>query len=107
MGKTFRDEELTVVVLGEFNSKMLTVGGGTHADIDGNVENGTAHAAHQLGLGVGRTLEMETAHDTTHRLALVVLDEVDMSDFLVEVALGEGLEEIATLVVEDTRLYDE
>ena len=80
MGKAFGDEELAVVVLGEFHGYMLSEGGRADADIDGYVENGTAHTTYELGLREGRTLEMQATNDTANALTLVVLDESNRRD---------------------------
>ena len=87
MGKTLGDEELAVVVLGEFHGNMLSVGGTALADVDGNVEYGTANAAHKFALGERRTLEVESSHDTIGGHALVVLYEGNRCDLRVKVAL--------------------
>ena len=63
VGEAFWNEELAVVVLGQFDCYVLAVCRAALAYVDGNVENGSLNAAHQLGLGERRTLEMQAAHD--------------------------------------------
>ena len=87
VGKTLGDEELAVVVLGEFHGNMLSVGGTALADVDGNVEYSTADAAHEFALSERRTLEVKSSHDTIGGHALVVLYEGNRCDLRVEVAL--------------------
>ena len=58
MGKTSRDEELTMVVLCEFYCYMLTIGRTTFTDIHSNIEHATFNTAYQLTLSEGRCLEM-------------------------------------------------
>ena len=87
MGKALRDKELAMVVLGEFDSDMLSERGTALADIDCHIEHGTPDAAHQLALGEGRTLEMQSAHDAIAGHAFVVLYEGDGAYLLVELPL--------------------
>ena len=87
MSKALGNEELKVVVFGEFYGNMLSVGGTALADVDGNVEYGPADAAHEFALGERRTLEMESSHDTIGGHALVVLYEGNRCNLCVEVAL--------------------
>ena len=63
VGEAFGNEELAMVVLGQFDRYVLAVGRAALAYVDGNVENGSLDAAHQLGLGERRALEMQAAHD--------------------------------------------
>ena len=103
MGKTLGDEELAVVVLGEFYGNMLSVGGTALADVDGNVEYSTADAAHEFALSERRTLEVKSSHDTIGGHALVILYEGNRCNLRVEVALRERLEEIAPGIGKDAR----
>ena len=86
---------------------MLTVGGTALADVDGHIEHGSLHAAHQFGLCEGRPLEVQSAHHAIRRLALVVLHKDDAPHLFVELSLRETLEEIASWVDEDARFDDE
>ena len=108
VGEPARHEELSVVILREFDGDMPTICRGTLADVDGHVENTAADAAHELGLCVWRTLEVQAAHDAAARHRLVVLHEVDLpSDRLVEGLLVVALEEIASRILEDAGFYYE
>jgi len=107
VSKALGDEELTVVALVELHGNVTAVGGRAGAQVDGHIEHGTTNATHELGLRERRALEMETADDAARAHALVVLHEVDVSDLCLEVALGEGLEEIAAGIGENTGLNDE
>ena len=49
---------------------------------------------------------MKTTHDTIGGHALIVLNELDGTHLLIELTLREGLEEITSSILEDTRLYD-
>ena len=62
VGEALRDEELAVVVLRQLHGHVLAVGRASLADVHRHVEHRAAHAAHQLALGVGRTLEVQAAH---------------------------------------------
>ena len=84
---------------------MLTVGWGTFADVDGDVEDGALDAADEFGLGEWWGLEVEAAHHAVGGHALVVLYELDAmtkdwGDCFVEVTFGEALEEVAAGVAE-------
>ena len=87
VGEALGDEELAVVVLGEFHGNMLSVGGTALADVDRNIEYGTTYAAHEFALGERRTLEVESSHDTIGGHALVILYEGNRCDLRVKVAL--------------------
>lgn len=106
MSKTAGDEDLTMVVARELDGDMLTKGGGTTADVDNDIKNSTLNTTHELALRVGHTLIVEATDDTIGGHALVVLNELYGAYQLVELALREGLEEIATRVLKDARLYD-
>ena len=108
VGEPARHEELSVVVLREFDGDVPAICRGTLAEVDCHVEDASADAAHKLGLGVGGPLEMESAHHTAARHRLVVLHEVNLaSDCLVEGLLVVALEEIAARIIEDAGLYYE
>ena len=87
MSKALGNEELKVVVFGEFYGNMLSVGGTALADVDGNIEYGATYTTHEFALGERRTLEMESSHDTIGGHALVVLYEGNRCNLCVEVAL--------------------
>lgn len=63
VGEAFRDEKLAVVVLGQLDGDMLSVGGTAATDVDSDIEDGTADTADELGLGEGGTLEVEAPHN--------------------------------------------
>ena len=108
VGEPARHEELAVFILREFDGDMPAICRGTLADVDGHVEDTAADAAHELGLGVGGALEMESAHHSVCGHRLVVLHEVYLvSDCLVEGLLVVALEEIAARILEDAGLYYE
>ena len=108
VGEPTRHEELSVVVLREFDGDVPAICRGTLADVDGHVENASADAAHELGLGIWGSLEMESAHHAAARHRLVVLHKVNLaSDCLVEGLLVVALEEIAARILEDAGLYYE
>ena len=112
MGKTTRDKELAMIILGQFHSHMFAIGRRTLANIHSHIQHGTLHAAHQLALGERRALEMKSAHHAIGRHTLVVLAEMNRmtqyrSHLLVKFTLRKTLEEIATGILEDARLNDE
>lgn len=104
MGEATGDEELALVVFGEFHGDVLAICGGAFADIDGDVEHVAAHAADKFGLGEGWALEVEAAHHAAHGAGFIVLNEFHGGYLSVEVALVVGFKEIAAGVGEDARL---
>ena len=106
MSKTAGDEDLTMVVARELDGDMLTKGGGTTADVDNDIKNSTLNTTHELALRVGHALIVEATNDAVGGHALVVLNELYGAYQFVELALRKGLEEIATRVLKDARLYD-
>ena len=108
VGEPARHEELSVVLFGKLDGDVPAICRGALADVDGHVEDASADAAHELGLCVWRTLEVQAAHDAAARHRLVVLDEVDFVAYgLVEGLLVVALEEIAARILEDAGLYYE
>lgn len=81
MCKPFRDEELPVVVLGQFNGNVLPVRGRAFAYIYGNVQYFSFHTSHQFCLCVWRTLKVQPPHYAIRRHAFVVLYKFHVSDF--------------------------
>ena len=100
------DEKLAVVVLAQFDGHVLPVGGASPADVHRNVQHPAANAAHQLALGERRCLKMQAAHHPVAGLGLVVLHEVDLPHLLIELPLGEALEEVSARVLEHLRFDD-
>ena len=62
VSEAFRDEELPVVILGQFHCHMLAVGRRAFAYVNGYIKHFPLYALHQFGLCERRTLEMQTAH---------------------------------------------
>ena len=100
------DEELPMVVFRQFNCHVLPVGEASPADVHGHVQHPAAHAAHQFALSDWRRLEMKAAHHPVDGLRLVVLHEVDLPYLLLELPLGEALEEVSARVLEHLRFDD-
>lgn len=108
VGEAFGHEELPVVVFGEFDCHVLTVGGAAFADIDRHIEDSAFDASDEFALGVGRPLEVEPAHHSVGGHRFVVLHESDVQPGLLLEFLGvEALEEVSAAVPEDHRLDDE
>lgn len=106
VGESPRDEELTVVVLGEFHCHVPSEGRRASPDVNRHVQHGALYHAYQFCLREGRLLEMQAAYHSVARLALVVLDEVHVRNFLIKFTFGERLEEVPPVVPEDARLDD-
>ena len=107
VGKALRNEELPVVVLGQFYRHVLAVCRRTFAYVNGYIKHFPLYAPHQFCLCERRTLEMQTAHHAVGRHALVVLNELHMTDFLIELSLREALEKITSCVLEYAWLDDD
>ena len=106
VGEAPRDEELAVVVPGEFDRHVPPEGRRAFADVHSHVQHGAPDDSHELRLSVWRLLEMQPPDDSVARPALVVLDKVNVRDFFSEFTFGERLEEIPPVVPEDARLDD-
>ena len=106
VGETPRDEELPVVVARQLHGHVLAEGRRTSPDVNRHVQYGTPDDSHELRLREGRLLEMQPPDDSVARPALVVLDEVHVGDFFLELSFGERLEEVPPVVPEDARLED-
>ncbi len=105
VGKASRNEELAMVVFGQFYCYVLAVGRRAFADVDGYVEDCAFDATDELGLGIWWTLEVEAAHDAVGGAGFVVLDEVYFGYLLVEDLLVVAFEEVAAGVFEDFGFY--
>lgn len=57
-------------------------------------------ATNKLTLGEGRSLEMQSSHHAIARHAFVVLNKIDLANFLLKFSLAERLEEIASGILE-------
>ena len=77
MREADRDEELAVGVVVELVALPLAVGRRVAAQVDGDVPDPAARAAHQLRLA-GLGLEVEAAEGPLARAGVVVLDELDV-----------------------------
>ncbi len=94
------NEKLGPVRRADALGNMLTIGRRALAQIDGDIENGAAHDAHELVLRDRRNLEMQAAHDAAHgRERVVVLHELAVdARFLGEHAAAERLQEEAARI---------
>ena len=84
------NEELAVIVLGQFDGYVLAVCWGAFTDVDGYIEDSSFDAADKLGLSEGRVLEVKATHDAVGGAGFVVLDEVYFGYFFVEFLLVVG-----------------
>ena len=107
VGEATGHEKLAMVLLREQTGHMLSERGRSLADIHRHVEHLTAHATHELGLCVGRTLEMKATHHTACGARLVILHKVDFSHQAVKLLLVITLEKIAACILEHSRLKDQ
>ena len=82
VGEALRDEELAVVVFGEFYGDVLTVGRGAFTDVNGYVQDGAFDAANDFALWKRRALEMQTTHHAVSGFAFIILDEDDTEPYL-------------------------
>ena len=60
--KALRDKELTMILLAQFYSDMLSIGWTALTDINSNIEHSTFNATHQLALSIWWTLKMQATH---------------------------------------------
>ncbi len=108
MGEAFGDIEGALVVPGELDGHVLQVGRAFGPQIDDDVEDGAAHAAHELRLRGRRILEMHAADGA---LAAIVGDVALSDDRLEamrsELFLAEGASEVAATVLFSIEIDDE
>ena len=90
VGEAAGDEELAAILGGEEDRDVFAEGGGTLADVHGDIPDGAAEDADEFGLGVGAGLPVEAADDAAGGAALVVLDEVgeDVGGFVAGGVVG-------------------
>ena len=107
MREAARHPHLPPVGRAQLGRDMLPVGGRALPDVDRDIEDGAARHAHQLALGRGRALEMQSAqHEGGGGDGVVVLHEIG-----VDAVRGEGAarphlaEEAARIAV--PRRFDE
>ena len=106
MCKALGDKELAMILFVEFDGEPLTECGTIFAQVHRDVEDATSCAANELGLGVRRTLEVETTYDAVGRTGLVVLHELGHDAGIVVALLVIGLDEVPALVFLHLRLDD-
>ena len=112
VGKALRNEELTMIVLGQLYRYMLAIRWRSLANIYCYIQYSTLYAAYQFALGIRWALEMQASHYAIAAHRLVVLAEVntmpqDWSYFLFKLPLAETLEKITTSISEKTWLYNQ
>ena len=103
VGESDRDQELAPVLGREFDRDMAAEGRRRAADVDRDVENAAARAAHELVLGEWRRLEVQSAQGADRgRKGMVVLHEGEIKTRLVPVGavvnLGEKPSGVAVLL---------
>ena len=106
MGEASGDKELAVVIFRQFDCHVLPVGGAAAPYVNRHVQHPAAHTAHKFALREWRCLKMQAAHHPVDGLGLVVLHEVDLPYLLLELPLGEALEEVSARVLEHLRFND-
>ena len=101
MGKAPRDEELPFILGGEFHGHVLPIGWASPANVYGYVEDTAHDYPHQLGLGVGRPLEVEASQHAGRGAGLVVLDKLRGLQRSGVLCLLVGLEEVPPAIAKD------
>lgn len=97
VGEAFGDPEEAVVLVVEEDGVVLAEGGGSLADIDGDVPDLALEAGDEFALGVW-PLVVEAAEDVLAGLADVGLYDGDFESFGAEGGLVEEFEEVAAFV---------
>lgn len=107
MCKAFRDEELAMILSTETHSHMFAECRRIGANINSDIEYLAADHAHQLALGMRRTLKMKSADNAIGGQRFIVLYKMNLeARFLAELALIETFEEVATGIAVDGGFYD-
>lgn len=69
--------------------------------IDSDIKYSSLDYPHQLALRMRSLLEMQTAENPMTGLGFIILHKTDFPYLRIEVPLGEGLEEIASMISEN------
>ena len=112
VGKTLRNEELTMIVLCQLYRYMLAIGWRSLTNIYCYIKYSTLYAAYQLALSIRWAQEVQASHYAIAAHRLVVLAEVntmpqDWGYLLFKLSLAEALKEVATSITEEAWLYNE
>jgi hypothetical protein len=92
MSEAARHEELLAALSSKGLANPVTVGGGSHAQVDGHIEDAAAQNPDQLRLRLGWTLEMQAAQGASlGRESLIVLNERDLANGFREGTRAVGL----------------
>ena len=106
MGKSPGNEELAMIIFGQFHCDMLSEGRRTLADIYCDIQHGTLDYSDEFRLCIRRFLKVQPAKHSVARFAFVVLYENRIADLLLKIALRERFEEIAAIIPEDAGFDD-
>lgn len=79
VSKALGDIELQVVILAEFDRKMLPEGGAVFTEIYCHIEYASVGTTDEFGLCIRRALEMQSAHHTIRRARLIILYETSIN----------------------------
>ena len=107
MRKTFRDKELTFVLIAQLHAIPLTIGLAALPQIDRYIKYATDGAANEFGLGIRRTLKMQTAYHAITGAALVVLHKTRVNTRCAVTFFVVRFYEIPAGILEDLRLNDQ
>lgn len=103
MCKTFGDEELALVLFGQFDAEPLSESRALPAQVNGHVKHPSDGAADEFGLRERRPLEMKSAHYAVTGAGLVVLDKNGVDAGVAVAFLVVGLDEISACILEHLR----
>ena len=99
MCKAGRDQQHRSVGFRQLTMTMLSVGGGTIAKIDGDIQDRTADAADDLGLGFRRALKMQPANTSPlPRERVVALRDLEIDAVVSQLVTAKQTRKEATFV---------
>lgn len=99
-------KELEMIVLGELDSDVATIGGRVAPDVDCNIKDTPSDTADELGLSEGGALEMKASHHAFGGTGFIVLDEIDRTDEFIKDLFVIAFKKIAASIGKNAGLKD-
>ena len=106
MGKTARNEKLTLVLSTQFYHYIFTESLAALSQVNSNIQHAALDDTHQLSLREFTFLIMQTSEHTTSRHRFIVLHKLHMpSNVSIKVSLLPCFKEIAASIIKYPRFY--
>ncbi|MNV56610.1 hypothetical protein D3C71_1489030 [compost metagenome] len=99
MGEAFGNEQLLLVLSGEFQAEPFAVARATLTDVNGHIKNAAARTPYQLALRFGVQLEMQAAKRAFYRrIRLIILHKILVNAMLEKFGFGVRLHKPSAMV---------